>query len=58
MTDNVPSYRPITLTNGAMVMREFDGLFYACDIEDVDLLPEQGPERTEFVLTHLLEETE
>jgi len=48
--------RPYELTNGAMVMMDSDGLFWACDIEDADLLPPQGPARTAFVLTTLTED--
>jgi hypothetical protein len=47
-------FQPRELSNGAMVLMDSDGLFWACDSEDADLLPAQGPARTVFVLTDLM----
>jgi hypothetical protein len=49
----IKPHRPFLLTNGAMVEMGSEGLFWCCNWEDKDLLPEQGPERTAFVLSHI-----
>lgn len=54
MDERIKPYKPYRLDNGAMVEMQGSGLFWACDIEDAKLIPEQGMKRTRFVLDHII----